>query len=277
MQEDWRALNRAAWEERTAIHLGPGGYDLSTHRAGRGRLDAIVEAELGSVAGLRVLHLQSHLGDDSLAIAQRGAAEVVGVDFSPAAVAAARALAVETRAANLRFVLSDVHGSPAALPELAGAFDLVFTSWGTIWWLPELGGWARAIAHFLKPGGAFYFADGHPAAMVFDDGAAAPGDPRPGWCVPYFERAARVWDDPTDYADPTARVANSRTVNWLHPLGDILGALGAAGLALDWLHEHPRMAWPLFRCLVRDAEGLWTWPDQPWLPLGLSLRCTRRA
>jgi len=271
--EDWRTLNRANWDERTAIHLGPRGYDLSSHRAGSGRFDAIVEAELGPVTGLRILHLQSHIGHDTIALAQRGAAEVVGVDFSEAGVAAARSLADELGVAQVRFVHADLYAAPDALPELAGRFDLVFTTWGTIPWLPDLTAWARVVAHFLRPGGAFYFADGHPAALVFDDrGEGGEEGGRPGWLVPYFERAPRMFDDPTDYADPEARLANRRTVEWLHPLADILGALRAAGLRLDWLHEHPRVAWQMFRGLVPDADGLWTWPGQPWLPLAVSLR-----
>lgn len=272
MTEDWRALNRANWDERTRIHLGPGGYDLSSQRAGAGRLDAIVEAELGPVAGLRILHLQCHIGDDSIALVQRGAAEVVGLDFSTAAIAAARELAAEVGANGARFVTADLYAAPEALPGEAAGFDLVFTTWGTIGWLPDLAGWARVIAHFLRPGGALYFADAHPAALVFDDGGEEGGGGRPGWLVPYFERAGRLFDDPTDYADPEARLTNSRTVTWLHPLGDILGALRGAGLRLDWLREHPRVTWRMFRGLVRDGDGLWTWPGQPWLPLGLSLR-----
>jgi SAM-dependent methyltransferase len=271
---DWRAVNLKAWEERAAVHAGPRGYDRSSHRAGRGRLDAIAEAELGAVAGLRVLHLQCHIGDDSIALAQRGAAEVVGVDFSPAAIQAARTFAAEVGAGNARFVLSDVYAAPEALPDEAGRFDLVFTTWGVIGWLPDIAAWARVIARFLRPGGALYFAEAHPASLVFDDGV--PGaEGRPGWLVPYFERAARAFDEPGDYADPEVRLANSRIVAWLHPLSDILGALSAAGLRLEWLHEHGRVPWQPFRCLVRDVDGMWTWPDQPWLPLGLSLRCTR--
>jgi len=86
--EDWQATNRALWEERVAVHMAPGGYDLAALTAGQGRLDPIVEAALGEVAGLRVLHLQCHVGHETLALAQRGA-EVVGLDFSAAAVAAA--------------------------------------------------------------------------------------------------------------------------------------------------------------------------------------------
>jgi SAM-dependent methyltransferase len=275
MSEDWRALNLANWNERTPVHLGPRGYDRSSHRAGRGRLDAIVEAELGPVSGLRILHLQCHVGDDSIALAQAGAAEVVGVDFSPPAIEAARAFAAECGVANARFVLSDVYAAPDALPGEAASFDLVFVTWGAIGWLPDIAAWARVVAHFLRPGGALYFAEAHPSALVFDGVARGGEDPRPDWLVPYFERAARVFDDPTDYADPEARLANSRTVQFLHPLSDILGALHAAGLRLDWLQEHPRLTWALFPFLIRDTDRLWTWPREAWLPLALSLRATR--
>lgn len=275
MGEEWLALNRANWDERTGVHVGSALYDMSSHRAGRGRLDAIVEAELGDVAGLRVLHLQSHLGDDSIAIAQRGAAEVVGVDFSPPAVEAAGRLAAEVGAAA-RFVLSDVYGAPEALADRAGGFDLVFTTWGTITWLPDIVRWARVAAGFLRPGGALYFADAHPVALPFD-GLADPKDAegRPNWFMPYFARAPLEWDDVVDYADPTARLVNTRTMVWLHPLADILGALRDAGLRLDWLHEHPRITWQMFPALVRDADRLWTWPGRAWLPLAVSLRAVK--
>ena len=278
MDQDWRALNRANWDERVPIHLGPHGYDLSSQRAGAGRLDAIVEAELGPVAGLRVLHLQCHLGDDSVAIAQRGAAEVVGVDFSPAAIAAATALASECNSPQARFVLSDVLEAPAVMPQAARRFDLVFTSWGTICWLPDIEAWARSVAFFLKPGGALYFADAHPLIRCFDAaGGALDAEGRPLCAIPYLERAPLIFDDPADYMDETARLANSRTVEWMHTLADILGALREAGLRLDWLHEHPRLVWRMFPTLVRDAEGMWTWPDRPWLPLALSLRAVREG
>ncbi|TCZ63873.1 class I SAM-dependent methyltransferase [Roseicella aquatilis] len=274
--EDWRTLNLANWEERTAVHFGPGGYDLSSHRSGRGAFDAIVEAELGSVAGLRVLHLQCHIGDDSIALAQRGAAAVVGVDFSPAAILAARGLAGEVGATQARLIESDVHAAPEVLVLEGGTYDLVFTTWGTITWLPDLDRWARVVAYFLRPGGALYFADLHPVAAVFD-GIAQPSDPqrRPGWCMPYFARDPQVFDEPMDYADSSVRLANSRTVNRLHPIGNILAALAAAGLRLEWLHEHPRLPWRFLPGLVRDAEGLWTWPDKRWLPLAMSLRAVR--
>lgn len=273
MTDDWRALNLANWEERTAVHLGPGGYDLSAHRAGAGSLGPIIEPEIGEVAGLRVLHLQCHIGHDSVALAQRGAAAVVGLDFSPAATTAAAALAAEVGLTNTRFVTADLYDAITALPDDAAGFDLVFTSWGTIGWLPDLPGWARIVAHFLRPGGRFLFADGHPAALVFD--APADAEARPSWLIPYFERGPHNFDDPTDYADPDARLANSRTVNWMHPLAAILDALRAAGLRLDRLAEDPRVTWRMFPGLVQDADGLWTWSQRNWLPLSLIIHAKR--
>lgn len=274
MADDWRALNRANWDERVPVHLGPGGYDLRPLRAGQGRLNAIEEAELGAVAGLRVLHLQCHFGADSLTLAQRGA-NVTGLDFSAPAIEAARLLASEL-GLPARFVQSDLYDAPKALPEPA-SFDLVFTTWGTITWLPDVVRWANVVANFLKPGGALYFADAHPAAHVFDDMADVDAHGRPGFFAPYFGSDPVPYDDPSDYADPAARLVNSRQVNWLHPLGDILGALHDAGLRLDRLHEHPRVTWRMFRCLVQDVDGCWTWPDRPWLPLSVSLRAVRRS
>jgi SAM-dependent methyltransferase len=132
MTEDWRSLNRANWDEWAGLHAGPRGYDLGTHRAGRGRLDGIVSAEPGDVAGLRVLHLQCHICHDSIAIAQRGAAQVMGVDFSPASIAVARDLAAALGVTNAGFVVSDLYAVPDALPEMAGACDLVFDNAGRI-------------------------------------------------------------------------------------------------------------------------------------------------
>jgi len=276
MTEDWLALNRANWDERVPVHLASPGYDLTALRAGQRRLDVLTEAMLPPLAGLRVLHLQCHFGRDTLVLAGRGA-EVTGVDFSPPAIAAAQALAAEL-GLPARFVLSDVYGAPAALPEPA-SFDLVFTTWGTIGWLPDIAAWARLVAGFLRPGGRLLFLDAHPAALVFDDmavagalGGAPGGDGRPGWFVPYFDGAPLVLDDPTDYADPAARLRNMRQVTWLHPLGAVLSALQDAGMRLDRVAEHPRLTWQMFRCLVRDGDGLWTWPDRPWLPLSLEVQ-----
>jgi SAM-dependent methyltransferase len=272
---DWRAINRARWDEAVGIHLGPGGYDLSDLRAGRGRMNAIEEDELGPVDGLRVLHLQCHFGRDTLCLAQRGAT-VVGLDFSAPAIAAARDLArelgLEDRA---RFVQSDLYDARAAIGA-AEKFDLVYVTWGAINWLPDIAEWARIVAHFLKPGGALYLAEGHPAAYVFDDSTRA-ADGMPGLFAPYFQDGAIAVDNPRDYMDPDARLTNSRTMEFIHPLGSTINGLLQAGLSLDWLHEHDAITWRMFAILVEDARGLYRWPDKPWLPLAFSLRASKPA
>jgi len=274
-EHDWRALNRANWDERVPIHLGAKSYDLGPLRAGRGRLHAIEEAELGPVHGLRVLHLQCHFGRDTLTLAQRGA-DVVGLDFSEPAIAAARELARELAlVSRARFVAADVYDAPDAIPD-AHAFDLVYVTWGALWWLPDIRRWAQVVTHFLKPGGRLYLADGHPTAYVYDDEAQMPGG-MPGLFVPYFQREALLLDDERDYADETARLANSKTLQWVHPLGEIVTDLIDAGLRIGRLSEHDCVPWRMFRILVRDEAGMYRWPQRPWLPLAFSLTATRTS
>jgi len=272
-EPDWRAVNRAHWDEKVGLHVGPTGYDLADLRAGHGRLNAIEEAELGSVEGQRILHLQCHFGRDTLILAQRGAT-VVGLDFSVPAVEFARALAAELGLADrARFVQADLYEARAAIPEPA-SFDRVYVTWGATIWLPDIARWAEVVAHFLRPGGTLYFAEAHPAAFVFDDAAKQP-DGRPGFFAPYFSRDAVVMDEAHDYVDQTATVHNATTHTWIHPLGDVVTGLINAGLRLDWLHEHDAVTWQMFEQLVEGGDGQFRWPDRPWLPLAYSLQATR--
>jgi SAM-dependent methyltransferase len=172
-----------------------------------------------------------------------------------------------------RFVVADVYDAAAAIPA-ARSFDLVYVTWGALCWLPDVRRWAEVVAHFLKPEGRLYLADGHPAAYVFDDDARQ-ADGMPGLFVPYFKTDGLLLDDPRDYADETARLENSRTLQWVHPLGEIVTALINAGLRLDWLREHPSVPWRMFSILVPDQAGMYSWPQQPWLPLAFSLMATR--
>ncbi len=273
-EPDWRSVNLANWDERVAVHLGPRGYDLSTLREGRRRLNAIEEAELPQVVGKRLLHLQCHFGADTLTLAQRGAS-VVGLDFSTEAITVARSLASELGLDEdrARFVQADLYDAVAAIGEPAG-FDIVFVTWGALCWLPDIAGWARIVAHFLKPGGSLYLAEGHPVAMVLDDAAPLP-DGNPGLYVPYFHTAPMVFDDASDYVDSEARLRNSITCQWIHPLASVVTSLIAAGLRLDWLHEHDAVTWQMFKCLIEGPDGLHRWPEKPWLPLAYSLMATK--
>jgi SAM-dependent methyltransferase len=272
---EWRALNRANWDEKTQVHLTSPKlhYKLDGLRAGTACLDRIASDVLGPVAGMRVLHLQCHFGQDTLTIARNGA-DVVGLDFSPVAVTAARALAEELNLSDrARFVEADVYDALAAVGE-PSFFDRVFVSWGAIIWLPDLRPWARLVASFLTPGGYLALAEVHPAAFVFDDRTAT-GDERPGWYAPYLAREPLHENNPLDYADPDARIMNSQTVEFLHPLSDVVSALIDAGLRITWFHEHDSITWAMFRCLVQRGSNEYAWPDRPWLPLSFSLRAER--
>jgi SAM-dependent methyltransferase len=274
-ESEWHRANRANWDERVGVHLGPRGYTLADLRAGQGRLDVIEQSELPPVAGKRVLHLQCHFGADTLRLAQQGAS-VVGLDFSAPAITAAHALADKLALADrARFIEADVYDTPQSIPPPHG-FDLVFVTWGALCWLPDIPRWANIVAAMLRPGGQLYLAEGHPTAYVFDDEVLT-AEGRPGFFAPYFQREPIANDDPSDYIDPEARLTHARTYNWIHPLGELLTALIASGLTLDWLHEHDAVTWRMFKCLTRDAQGLYRWPDKPWLPLSFSLLATRRA
>jgi SAM-dependent methyltransferase len=267
------ASNRQFWDERAAVHLAPGGYDLAPLRSGRGTLGGLVEREFAEVAGdiqgKRIIHLQCHFGLDSLTLAQRGA-EVVAIDFSPDAVQAGRTLAKEVGLADrVRFVECNLYDAPIAVGE-AGTFDFAFVTWGAIYWLPSIENWARVVAGFLKPGGRLYLAEGHPCALVFDDLAAGLAG-RPGWYAPYFETEAIEYEDTGDYANPEAKLTHTRSFTWLHPIGATVSALSCAGLTLNFLREHDGVPWQMFRCLTAHVDGMYRWPDRPWLPLAYSL------
>jgi SAM-dependent methyltransferase len=271
---DWRALNQANWDERVPVHINaPLHYDLTALRLGTERLDPIAETILGPVEGLRVLHLQCHFGVDTLTLARQGAI-VTGLDFSPPAIAAARSLAVELNLTErARFVEANVYDALTALPE-PGTFDRVLVTWGALCWLPDLTSWACTIASFLKPGGYLALAEAHPAAYVFDDMTATP-DGRPGWYAPYLGREPMLEDRDQDYADPTVRLRNSRTVEFLHPLSDIIMALIDSGLRIDRFQEHDSIVWQMFASLVKRGPDEHVWPDKPWLPLSYSLRASK--
>ena len=270
---DWLDDNRSNWDERVPVHLASDFYDQEPLRRGEGVLDPIARAGIDrlypdGLAGVRVLHLQCHFGSDTLSLANRGAT-VVGLDFSRPAVEEARRMADELDVADrARFVEANVYDARHRLPE-PESFDLVFTTWGTIGWLPDVAEWARIVAWFLKPGGRLYFADGHPAAFVFD-GDGGPGG-LPGFAFPYAEPDAIEFEDPSDYADRDARIAHAKTWEWMHPLDEVMGALRGAGLSIDAFTEHYQVPWQIFPVTVPVGQGMFSWPAERWLPLSYEL------
>ena len=270
MDEHVRA-NLAAWEAWTPWHVGSAFYDVPAFLAGRDTLSRLDLEGVGEVRGKRLLHLQCHFGLDTLSWARHGAT-VTGVDFSPTALAEARRLA-QALALPATFVESDVYALPG---RLEGEFDVVYTSQGALIWLPDLAGWARVIAHFLKPGGRFFVFDGHPFAYLFDDAGPASA---PVLKYRYFDGAVPLGDEADGtYADPQAPIRTLSYV-WLHPLSTIVSALIGAGLVIESFAEHRICAWPMYAGMVPAEEpGFWRIPEGgPDLPMSFTLACRRPA
>lgn len=262
--------NRAHWDELVPIHARSPFYDLAGFKAGKSSLHSVELAELGDVAGQSLLHLQCHFGLDTLSWARLGA-RVTGVDFSPAAVELASALSTEL-GIPARFVCANIYDLPQALRD---TFDIVFTSYGVLCWLPDLERWAQVVAHFLRPGGTFYIVEFHPLSWIFDESPDA-NDLRVVY--PYFHSPQPLeWAAAGSYADPQARLEHRTTYEWAHSLGDIVNGLIGAGLEIEFLHEFPYTAYAAFPFLEEGADGWWRLPAQfPAIPLMFSIRARRR-
>jgi SAM-dependent methyltransferase len=276
--DPYSEANRGLWEEWARIHAtSPEAarfYDLDAFKAGASKLRDDEVAEVGPVEGKDLLHLQCHIGIDTLSWARLGA-RVTGVDFSPEAIRRARGLA-EDLGIPATFVESDILSLPDA-PELRGTtFDVVYTSRGVVGWLPDLARWGEVVAHFLRPGGVFYITEGHPFMWVFEDEAEdlRPGDLRVRYH--YFPRAEPLrFDVQGSYADPAAAMETPHEYSWQHSMGEIVTAIASAGLRIEFLHEFPFLEWPVPFLVERD--GRWRLPEDAAgeIPLMYSLRATK--
>ena len=261
--------NREHWNELTAIHARSKFYDLDGFEAGKSSLLPVEVEELGDVSGKTLLHLQCHFGMDTLSWARRGA-RVTGVDFSDQAIARARSLAQELNM-PAEFICSNVYDLPQ---NLSGLFDLVFTSYGILCWLPDLKRWGEIIAHFLKPGGTFYIVEQHPLSNVLEDDETKTGVKV---AYSYFHSPEPyLWDDDGSYADFDARVQHRVRYEWQHGLADVINALTAAGLRIEFLHEFPFCMFRKFTCMKQDDDGWWR-PEgyRDMLPLVFSLKAIK--
>ncbi len=222
--------NQRHWDECVPIHVRSDMYDVASFKAGESKLKPVELEELRGVRGKTMLHLQCHFGLDTLSWARDEGAIVTGIDFSEPAIEAARSLAAEC-AIDARFIVSSVYDLPDVLDE---QFDIIFTSYGALCWLPDIERWAQVAAHFVKPGGTFYIAEFHPFAGIFDD---APGVTDLHVHYPYFptNEPLRFEVDGT-YAG-TTKMEPHPTYEWPHPVSEVITALIGAGLRIEFFHE----------------------------------------
>lgn len=264
--------NRLRWDDAVPHHVRSPFYDMRGFLAGACTLRAFEREELGEVAGLRLLHLMCHMGQDTLSWARRGA-RVTGLDFSGEALRVARMLAARVEL-DARFVQAEVTRSAEVL---AGErFDRIYSSWGVLTWIHDLDAWARQIHTLLEPGGIFYLAEVHPVAWLFD---AEGEDERAGLqrTHAYFAHGrARVAEGGGSYAAHHVQLEHETQHYWSYELGAVVTALVQAGLQLEWLREHAFAESRVLPELLQGADGLWRLPpDEPCLPLSFSLRARR--
>lgn len=232
MTDDYLAVNRRYWDSRAHAHAASRDYDIERYTADPAALSDVVAFDrprLGDVAGLRAVHLQCHIGTDTLSL-QRLGAEVVGLDLSPTSLVEARALA-EATGAEIEFVESDAYLAAEALGE--GRFDLVYASVGTLLWLPDLPRWASVVAALLAPGGRLFIRDTHPMVGAFEVVKGRAVATRP-----YFTSEEPVVLEGGTYVETDEPLEQLPTHEWTHGLGDVVNAVLGAGLVITSLEEH---------------------------------------
>ena len=251
--EDFLAANRANWDDRATAHATRTGlgYGVQRYLEDAGRLSDVVRFDrerLGDIRGLRTVHLQCHIGTDTLSLARLGA-RVTGLDFSPVALAEARALVAESGDA-VEFVESDLYSALSVLEP--ASFDLVYTGIGALCWLPSIRRWADVVAGLLAPGGRLFLREGHPVLWTLDERIADDLHPR----FPYFERAEPLqWDSDSSYVATDRPMTATTTYEWNHGLGEIVTALLEAGLTLTALVEHDSVPWEALPGQMTERAG----------------------
>lgn len=269
---DYQQANRELWDEYASIHTqeGLGFYKIKEFRAGESALHPLEIEELADhVQGKELLHLQCHFGLDTLSWLRHGAAHVTGVDFSPRSIELARTLAEET---GLTERSTFVESSIEELPNnLSGQFDVVYTSYGVLIWLPDLKPWAAAINRFLKPGGTFYIAEYHPVSYILDDTVD-----ELKIAYPYFtDGTVQEWVVEGSYADRNASYKGV-SYEWPHTLGEVVTALAGTGLHIEYLHEHDYSNYAAFAFMDQVDDRKYRLREHAdSMPMMFSIRATK--
>ena len=255
---DYQHINKANWDSRVPHHER--GYDLQVFTDDPSHLSQVVQfdlSRLGELAGLRGVHLQCHIGTDTVSLARLGA-HMTGLDFSGPALGIAARLAAAS-GQQIDFVESDVYEALAHLP--AGEFDFVFTGIGALCWLPDAARWAKVVAGLLKPGGFLFIREGHPMLWTLCE-------PRPdGLAViefGYFESDGEVFVEEHSYVEHEHTLASPELVSFNHSLSEIFNALWDAGMTITLFEEHQSVPWnPLAEEMVEDEMGEFRLREKP--------------
>jgi 2-polyprenyl-3-methyl-5-hydroxy-6-metoxy-1,4-benzoquinol methylase len=265
--KDKHESNRLWWNEVTQTHFESPLYNVSSFRKGECTLGEIELSGVGGVSGKSLLHLQCHLGLDTLSWGRLGA-RVVGVDYSDASIEKANQLALEIGAKNARFVCCDILELDKHLNE---QFDVVFTSYGVLTWLSDLRAWGRLVAKFLKRGGIFFIAELHPTSMIFASCSA--NELTVGY--DYFHNDLPVTLSGDDYVNPGFKSSQEK-FEWQWSLADVFEALLSSGLEILEFMEYPFTVYRQFPNMIQRSRTRWEFPaGAKQIPLLFSIKATK--
>lgn len=269
--DDYLEINLANWNSRVVHHergYGIDRFDDPGHLSDTVRLDL---PRLGDIAGRRVVHLQCHIGTDTLSLHRLGAT-LTGLDFSAPALDVARRLAHRS-GADIAFVQADVYSATEVLP--VGSFDLVYTGIGALCWLPDIARWAQVVSALLRTGGELFIREGHPMLWALGDDTP---DGRVVVEYPYFETAGEVFVETTTYVDHEGEVESPTMVSFNHGLAEIFNALWSAGMDITLFQEHDSVPWnALGDVMVAGDLGEWRLRERPErLAASYTLRAVKR-
>lgn len=246
--ENYLEINKKSWNAKVEPHLKSDFYFVDAFLKGRTSLNSIELELLGEVSGKSILHLQCHFGQDSISLSRLGA-QVTGIDLSDKAVEAAKDLARKA-GTDTEFICTDLYSLPNILNR---KFDIVFTSYGTIGWLPDLKKWAEIINRFLKPGGKFVMAEFHPVVWMFDDDFE-------GVKYNYFNKKPIIETYEGTYADQSADLVQDY-VMWNHSLANVLQNLILNQVEITQFKEFDWSPYPCFRHVDEFEKGKWRIPQ----------------
>ena len=264
MYKKYFDANKKLWDKKTAIHADSDFYDLKEFKEGKSSLNFVELEALGDVKDKSLLHLQCHFGMDTLSWARLGA-KVTGVDFSDEAIKLAKSLNTELKL-DAEFIPSNVYDLRENLDE---KFDIVFTSYGTIGWLPDLDKWAEIISHFLKPGGVFFIAEFHPVIWMFDDEIK-------NLKYSYFNSGEPIAE--TNEGTYTDRKADIKMTEygWNHSLDEVFNSLKNNGLKIESFNEYPFSFYNCFPEMVKGEDNFWRIKEfEKILPLMYSIKAIK--
>lgn len=262
--ENYIEKNKKLWNKKTEFHVQSEFYDVENFLKGKSSLNEIELKLLGEVRGKSILHLQCHFGQDTISLSRMGAI-VTGVDFSDAAIIKAKEISKQVKA-DAEFICCNIYDLPNHLNK---KFDLVFTSYGTIGWLPDLDQWAKIVSQFLKPEGQFVFVEFHPFAWMFDNDFEKVA-------YSYFKAQPIVETEAGTYADVNAAV-NLESVTWNHSTGEVLNCLIKNGLEINSFDEYEYSPYNCFNNMIESELGKFrVGKFDNKIPLVFSLTATKK-